>query len=378
MLKIQIANIGGQPLPVLQGITEFPCDKVLLLHSNESLAVAEKIKSTLPGDFRLCPIVNPNDYFEILQLCEKLSNEYPDSQFYANISGGTKIMSLALFTFFKGQHSNNQIFHIDQNGIVHFLTENKSKPLQNFLPIQSFIDYSGQKIKSMTKFEDIDPKLFECKDVVKKFFERWDPEYLKLSKLYFEYSRHSIGYENFELINNHSYSSVKWSKEEDELIFSFYRKFKAEPEEYCFSGKESIGIALEAKWFELEVAEVLSKWFKTKELVWSLVVPYKDGQDKNEIDVIVNTGTKLLFVECKTQISDIKDIDKFRNVTKNYGGLGAKSILVTYSKPPNRFFEKCHDNNILLFYFCERNRIVNSTIDLYRFLDDEITKTNPI
>jgi hypothetical protein len=378
MKSIHIANIGGQPLPVLQGITEFPCDTVLLLHSNESLQVAENIKSIFPCDIRLCSIANPNDYFSILQLCENLAKEYPDSQFYANISGGTKIMSLALFTFFKDNHPDNQIFHIDQNGIVHFLTSNQSQLLQNFLPIKSFIDYSGQKIKSMTKFKDIDPELFDCKDVVKKFFEKSDPEYLKLCKLYSDYSRQYKGNDSFELINHQSYSSVKWSKEEDELIFSFYRKFKTEPEEYCFSGKESIGIALEAKWFELEVAEILSKWFKNKELVWSLVVPYKDGQDKNEIDVIVNTGTKLLFVECKTQISDIKDIDKFRNVTKNYGGLGAKSILVTYSKPPIRFFEKCFDNNILLFYFCERNRIVNSTLDLYRFLNDEITKTNTI
>jgi len=375
-MKIHLANIGGQPLPVLQGITEFPCDTILLLHSNESLTIAAKIKSILPGDIRLCSIDNPNDYFAILKLCENLAAEYPDSQFYANISGGTKIMSLALFTFFKVHHPDNQIFHIDQNGIVNFLTCNQSQPLQNILPIKSFIDYSGQKVKSVTKFENIDPELFECKKVVKKFFERSDSEYLKLCRLYLDYSRQYKDNESFELVNQQSYSSVKWSKEEDELNFSFYRKFKTEPEEYCFAGKESIGIALEAKWFELEVAEILSKWEKTKELVWSLVIPYKDGQDKNEIDVIVNAGSKLLFVECKTQIYDIKDIDKFRNVTKNYGGLGAKSILITYSKPQTRFFEKCNDNNILLFYFCERNKMVHTANDLYRVLNDEIIKTN--
>ena len=150
------------------------------------------------------------------------------------------------------------------------------------------------------------------------------------------------------------------------------------PDEYCFIGKDCIEIALEAKWFELEVAEILSKWGKTKELVWSLVVPYQDGRDKNEIDVVVNIGAKLLFVECKTQIYDIKDIDKFRNVGKNYGGLGSKSILVTYSKPLARYAEKCKDNNILLFYFCEKNKTVNSANDLYRFLDDEIVKTNTV
>jgi len=376
MSNIHITNIGGQPLPVLQGITEFRCDTVLLLHSTESQAVAEKVKSILTGDVQLCRIPNPNDYFGLLSFCENLVLGYPGSKFFVNISGGTKIMSLTLFAFFKDHHPDNRIFHIDQNGIVHFLEQNLSQPLQNLLPIRSFIGYSGQKIKSLVKFEEIDPELIECKNFAKTLFQRSDTEYLKLCKLYVEYRRQYKDNKSFDLVNLQSYSSVKWSKEDNELLFSLYRKFKPEPEEYYFIGKDCIGITLEAKWFELEVAEMLSKWEKTKELVWSLVVPYQDGNDKNEIDVVVNTGNKLLFVECKTQISDIKDIDKFRNVSKNYGGLGAKSILITYSKPHTRFFERCKDNNILLFYFCERNRIVNSAKDLYRFLNDEIVKTN--
>jgi hypothetical protein len=248
--------------------------------------------------------------------------------------------------------------------------------LQNHLPIRSFIGYSGQKIKSLVKFEEIDPELIECKNFAKNLYQDSFYEYRNLCKLYAEYRLQYNDDESFELTDHQSGSFVIWSKENNELVFTIYRRTKMEPDEYCFIGKDCIGIALESKWFELEVAEMLSKWEKTKELVWSLVVPYQDGQDKNEIDVVVNIGAKLLFVECKTQIYDIKDIDKFRNVGKNYGGLGAKSILVTYSKPLARFAEKCRDNNILLFYFCEKNRIVNSANDLYRFLNDEIVKTN--
>jgi hypothetical protein len=177
-------------------------------------------------------------------------------------------------------------------------------------------------------------------------------------------------------VNPRSGSSLQWIKESQQLTFTFYRKYKPTPDVYCFEGKYCLGIALEAKWFELYVAKILSNWEKTRELVWGLVVPYTNGEDKNEIDIIVNTGVKLLFVECKTQIYDIKDVDKFRNVTKNYGGLGAKSILVTYSKPPARFIEKCADNNILLFYFRDGNREVRVAEDLFQMLDSEMVKTN--
>ena len=376
MKNIHITNIGGQALPVLQGIAEFHCDTVLLLHSAESQVIAEKIKSIVDGDVQLCFVPNPNDYFALLAFCENLVLGYPGSKFFVNISSGTKIMSLALFAFFKDHHPDNRIFHIDQNGIVHFLEQDHSQPLQNLLPIRSFIDYSGQKIKSMTKYEEIDPELFICKNFAKNLYQSSYSEYRNFCQLYAEYNSQYNDDESFELTNNHSGSSVTWSKEGNELVFSLYRKFKTETEEHCFIGKDCIGIALEAKWFELEVAEMLSNWERTKELVWSLVVPYQDGQAKNEIDVVINTGNKLLFVECKTQIYDIKDIDKFRNVTKNYGGLGAKSILITYSKPPARFFERCKDNNILLFYFSENYKIVHSVKDLFQVLNNEMLKTN--
>ena len=372
---IHISTIGGQPLPVLQGIVEFPATETILFHSDESKTIAEKIRSVLTGNIHLHLIDNPNDFFSIYSLCEEIFDTYPDSKFEINISGGTKIMSLALYAYFSKQ-PENVVFHIDQNGIVHFLMQKHSQPLVHFLPIKSYIEYSGQKIKSIVRHEEIPPESWECEKVVRGFFENSDVEYLQLCKEYFYYNKNNKGFSSFELLNPRSGSTVQWIKEESQLIFTLYRKYKPTPDVYRFAGKESIGIALEAKWFELYVAQILSKWEKTRELVWSLVVPYNNGEDKNEIDIIVNTGIKLLFVECKTQISDIKDVDKFRNVTKNYGGLGAKSVLITYSKPPVRFIEKCSDNNILLFYFRDGNKEVRVTDDLYQMLDCEMVKTN--
>lgn len=57
--------------------------------------------------------------------------------------------------------------------------------------------------------------------------------------------------------------------------------------------------------------------------------PYKNNLPKNEIDIIVNTGDKLLFVECKTRICDNTNIDKFSAAVKNYGGMASKALFVS-------------------------------------------------
>lgn len=72
--------------------------------------------------------------------------------------------------------------------------------------------------------------------------------------------------------------------------------------------------------------------------------------DKNEVDVIVNTGQKLLFVECKTKITNITDIDKFASVVRNYGGDGSKSLFVTMFEMNEQQKEKCNDNKIANYY----------------------------
>jgi hypothetical protein len=374
--KVQITNIGGQTLPVIQGILEFPCSLNILLHSNESAQAAKKIADLIDAKCQLMPMNDANDYYGILDCIEKIVSDHPQTTFFVNVSGGTKIMTLALHTFFIQRNLSSTIFHIDQNGMIHYLTEMKTEPLKTTLPIEQFIAFSGQKVKSKTRVEDIPIEFFEAKNKVKKIFAQYSQEFRYLCDAYRKTGRKDSNYNDFELINPKSYSQVKWNKEEDELTLSIKRKYKIGYDEYSFIGHEYIGIVLETKWFELELVEIFRNWNKTRELAWSVVVPYIEGSDKNEIDVVVNLGNKLLFVEGKTHVADIKDIDKFRNAAKTYGGLGAKAILITWHEPNKRIIEKCNDNNILLFSFTNPDKNINNGNDLYRMLNNEISKSN--
>ena len=133
-------------------------------------------------------------------------------------------------------------------------------------------------------------------------------------------------------------------------------------------------------WFELEVAEMLSQWEHADELYLNTVFERRhDKTNKNEIDIIVSTEVKMFFVECKTHVADIKDIDKFRNVVKILGGLAAKPILVTMFKPNNNVIEKCEDLNIKVFWLKDKSTSTNKPGSQFiQFLDNQFEIINPI
>ena len=95
-----------------------------------------------------------------------------------------------------------------------------------------------------------------------------------------------------------------------------------------------------------------------KKILMSLTIKSNKNvnMDKNEIDILINTGQKMLFIECKSGIVSQSDINKMRVISKFYGGLGSKSILVSYYKPKDYLIEKCQDFGIEVFYLEENNK----------------------
>lgn len=129
-------------------------------------------------------------------------------------------------------------------------------------------------------------------------------------------------------------------------------------------------------WFEYKVAEMLSHWKFAKEIILNVKFPYQNALPKNEIDVIVNTGNRLLFVECKTQIKDITDIDKFRTAVKNYGGMGCKALFITEATMKDTAAEKCKDSDILCFSLHDCGNLIDSQKALFMKLETELFEIN--
>ncbi len=104
--------------------------------------------------------------------------------------------------------------------------------------------------------------------------------------------------------------------------------------------------------------------------------PSRQGLEKNEVDIIINAGSKILFVECKTQITKNIDIDKFRSVVKTYGGIGSKALFVTDASMSELARQKCEDHGILTFSLKDYSNQEVAQKELFKMLDEQLFVIN--
>ena len=103
--------------------------------------------------------------------------------------------------------------------------------------------------------------------------------------------------------------------------------------------------------WELVIAQAARKWEKKKEMLVGVELLANSDEKfaKNEIDIVLNTGKNMIFIECKSGNVKQEDINKMRVVKRLYGGISSRSILVCYKLPRRDVLEKCADLGIDVF-----------------------------
>ena len=128
---------------------------------------------------------------------------------------------------------------------------------------------------------------------------------------------------------------------------------------------------------EVKIAKLLSNIYP-KENIYMNCRFINNGTAQNEVDIIINTGNKLLFVECKTQITNTTDIDKFSTVVENYGGKSSKALFITDAKMSESVIRKCDKFNIAHFSLEEvannGQKILESLQKILRTFINDINK----
>ena len=299
-------------------------------------------------------------------MIENLMEKLPQGTISFNITGGTKIMSLAAYDVAK--ENNISTIYIDQNNKLTDLSTNQQFVFKNTIDLPAYFRLFGQQGKSSVKYNYADQGQFELKDLIMKNFKDLQP-------LFKKFRAKNCGPNNSFILKNSKFE-IGW-RENEQAAFLFSEKTGEELE---LSGATAFDFMFNTGWFEQEVAGMLSKWEHANELYLNTVFERRhDKTDKNEIDIIVSTEVKMFFFECKTNVADIKDIDKFRNVVKIFGGLAAKPILVTLFRPNERIIEKCEDLNIKVFWLTEGfNKPTKPASELINFLNKEYKIINPI
>lgn len=363
-MHTHITLVGGQKYPVYLGIKAVNPDKVVFVHSTDTKEDAEFIAREFPdinAHYKGFDPVNVGKVeFEAEKLFKNLKNLHKEGDSYSlNITSGTKIWSIIFYNIAKSIDLPIKIYYVDQNSVVYNLQDTKDKQIIEVDSIDTVLRLNNSVPNKYIKFEDFASEdIRVCKEI---------EELISINKnMFFALVDKARKEGNLTewIINN---NSLAWDKSSKSFEMVLGKK------KMILSSPNVRQLLLNTGWFEYKVATLLNKWDKCKEIYVGVNFPARNNSSKNEIDIIVNAGSKLIFVECKTKIDDKTALDKFSSATKNFAGSGTMKLFVQNELIDEKSLEKCKDNNILS-YSLSQHGIKDTHEENLAFLLDEAIK----
>lgn len=356
MKKLHIALVGAQTMPIYIGILESYADKFILIHSTQTKSNAEIIARYINRDNTVLFELPAWDFPKMKDRIDGLLAEYKDWRIEANISGGSKPWGF-MFSMLAFEYANMSLFFVDQSCMIHNisdLTSRMAKPLDG--GIRQILEFNqileSNQASSVTH---VDLTSYGEKDVsILTEIKRYRKKYPKIfNNLTIPKRGIQKRYQNNKMdtiVDDQSQSEISWDIRgpEQKVKLTFINRL-GNTDVVTFQSPHAFDMVVSSGWFEYEIAKCLELWTEAKDIWLNSVFPYRNNTPKNEIDIIVNVGYKLLFVECKTKIFDYTDIDKFRSAVKNYGGLSSKAIFISLESMDAKTIEKCETNGIDYF-----------------------------
>lgn len=364
-MNIHITLLGREALPVYYPIKQLRPDKVYIIGTKDNKHVSDRLKELLTKGKKTklgameaitkeVEIMETQafDYKSTVEICERIQNRHHDlngESFTYNITGGTKIMTIAAFEVGKKYKAN--IIYTDSKNIKHPFIEVKDEPLNCDIRTPEIISLQGQEIKEAIKFDKTDDK-FEI-EAARSVFIFWR----KNRNIYHGLRDHLFGDRGNDNItiknefpfsidgNQYHFKCKKNTSGKRQLTIT--NDFE---EQYLHikNCKDPKSMLLKGVWWELLVADAISKKFPDylilRNVEFNPVEKTGRNNVKNEVDILVNIGNKLLFVECKSGRFDNSVINKMNTVRATFGGEKSKSVLVSATNTATEQYQHIHEN----------------------------------
>jgi hypothetical protein len=377
MAKIHITLVGGQPAPVYNGIMAVKPEKVVFIYSQDSYDILQRVLPEINIEYQKIKL-DPVDIREIDKKARELSDEFADDEVTINISSGTKVWSYFFALAFE-KIANATVVFMDQNNVLWNFKDKTSSQDFVFDMHTLFRLYGNSLENNYKKFSDYTTPDFDVIRDIENIRHFNVKEFNNLLAILDKQHRHQLQHQQNGCFELQSGSYVKWEKRgynQDDLVEIHLYKKNGQSKKTVLKSPNAIDMSFNSGWFELKVARLLSTWDQSKEICLNCKFPFAKGVDKNEVDIIINTGTKILFIECKTQITHSTDIDKFRSVVKTYGGIGSKALFITDTQMNDIAKQKCEDQGILTFALQNDNLGLSAEKALHLLLNNELYNIN--
>ena len=363
MNKVHVTLLGKEPLPVFYLIQKFSLKDIYVLGTNEN-------KGVYGGLERVCRYIGCKiefvevrafDIKDVIAKCEEIHRKYSgDVKFVYNLTGGTKPMAIGAYIIAKRYESD--IYYTDSKSCLNLNTFEVS-PMEEKVANEIIFILQGQKLKKYSVWDkDNEKENIAASQDILRFIRKEKNLYTKLVKKI----KDSNGY-----LNNCRIGSAEYDFYDGDLTIT-----KNDKEVLRINTPMSKKLLFEGRWWECLVADAMARWAKGKYEIWSDVVFDTVGDvgvsaDKNEVDVLINIGNTIVFVECKSGNLTQNEIYKMASVKQIYGSDKSKSVLVTFWPLKADLRQKADDQQISVIAPASVNEDV-----LYRIPDemDKIVK----
>lgn len=363
-MKHQIVLVGGQLLPIYIGIKEFSPEKIHFLVSKESVESLHNLKPMIKRISQSEYRCNAFDFYEIKTIFEKIILKIsPEDTVTFNLTGGTKIMVLACQAIIHEKGLSG--FYINQDDSYLVLPSYERRNIISELTVKEFFDINGHSTYNFKKMSDFTKEDIKTSEKIKIFANNTSRYKLIIGffrKKFFDKNL-ALPLNGFESINNNL--KVTWNQTSISIESNNKNIL-------TINSKLAHELLFKAVWWELLVANEISISNKYKEVLLSFELTFKSNKQvaKNEIDILINTGKKLIFIECKSGLVKQEDINKMKIVKQTYGGVISKSILVSRELPNPSIREKCKELDIELFFSFALKQEVNPLNKLSKVIND--------
>lgn len=344
-MNVYIALLGKEVLPIYYPIKQFKPDMVYIIGTNDNRKYAkrlidlltksanEELEKSIPKVKDIKFIETEPYGFGTFEICNQIHNQYnsiPPENITYNLTGGTKLMALPAFAV--AQSHGSKVIYTDAKNIKTIYSDHfEDSPLECNLTLYEIIALQGQKILEAQQFEtlkdqsEIDAAL-TCRDFICRHWDLYEEirkEVRNDSTPIQNIIPFSYRYVNYKLKCSQRAKNGNRTLIIENDVNKLFLKIT------CKNPKEML---LKGVWWELLVANALSTLSADFE-VWRNV-KFKQVNDekgdavKNEIDVLLNIGNRLLFVECKSGKFESGNLHKLNTVKNTYGGEKSKAVLI--------------------------------------------------
>lgn len=342
MKKIQIALVSKETLPVFYMINELLPDEVYLIgtdQTNDYEARIAKAVESITEKHVVCHRLktDANDIRDCMRQCDSVhAKNGDDCEYCYNLTCGTKLMAIGALVC--AQKHKAAAVYADYQSYTDF-DEFHSHPMTRLLDIDTIMTLQGQKIKEKVAYA-YDAERTECAESVRQFIEDKPKAYSVLISYYNRYK---------QLPNPFSSGKLHYYREGGKLAVEY-----DDAEVFSSRYRDAFKMLFEGRWWETLVADAVARWADGRHEVFTSVrfEPQngKSTNDKNEIDVLVNMGTTLLFVECKSGSFDQNNIYKLQTICNTYGSYKSKGVIISYRRNVLKpdLEEKARENRVQL------------------------------